>query len=94
MEISNFSSSNTNGGIQIGTFILKWGKTWCVKNNNTTVTFTSSFKNACLGAMVTMETSDDADSEIVGVNSITKSSMRLMNGEGRDRYLIWFAWGW
>jgi hypothetical protein len=94
LAITNFSNSGTNGGIQIGTLILKWGKTYCGRNSNTTITFTKSFTNACLGVQVTMETSNDTDSEMVGVNSITAHSMRLMNGEGGDRNLFWFAWGY
>lgn len=94
LETGTFSNSSTNGGFQIGQLILKWGKTYCVRNTNTTITFAKSFPNACLGAQVTMETSDDSDSEMVGVNSITKTTMRLMNGEGDDRNLYWFAWGY
>lgn len=86
-------SLSQSGWAKIGTFMIVWGKATNVPaNSNTSVRFAASF-TTCYNVHVTMETSDPADSQEIGVNSITPTGFVVMNGEGRIRSIYYVAFG-
>ena len=92
-----FSPTTYTGGESV-TFpnglIMKWGEKTVSGDSVGTVTFIDAFPNECIQAQATLGQSGFTQNDAgCGVDTLTTTTLRLINGHGTSKLVRWFAIG-